>query len=474
MQIALIGRSSVGKSTLFNRLADIRDRAITHESPGVTRDYKVARAKLWDLEFEIIDTAGIEDTALSLRVKYQLTKLDQIQSLAAKKSLEMINRANVIFFMVDGKVDITPLDEELAKFVRACSKPVVFLVNKCEKAIVLNKEYYKMGFGDPIMISAEHGVGLSRIYEALKEHMPSSAEEEIELDYKPSRKEIERQQNALKKQPKIKHESLKLAIIGRPNTGKSTYINALIAEDRLLTSAFAGTTRDTVDIEWQFKEQDITLIDTAGLRKKSKIDDEIELLSCGQTINAIRRSNTVILMIDAVLGMQDQDLKIANLAIEEGKCLVVAFNKWDLIIEKVKYKKEVDYLLETHLAQIKGVPAVYLSAEKKSNLFTPIDEAIQLYVKWNTKITTSKLNQWLEYATSTHSMPMQKSGKSMRIKYCTQVAIRPPTFKLFSNQADKIPMSYKKYLLNSIRESFELDGIPMRFDFIKPANPFKK
>jgi GTP-binding protein len=229
-----------------------------------------------------------------------------------------------------------------------------------------------------------------------------------------------------------------------------------------------------VDVEWEYKDQALTLIDTAGLRKKSKISDEIELMSCSQTINAIRRANTIILMIDAVCGMEDQDLKIANLAIDEGKCLVVAFNKWDLIGDKAAYKKEVAYLLETHLAQIKGVPDVYLSAEHKTNLFAPIDEAIKLYHRWCTKIPTSKMNRWLEYATTTHAMPVQKSGRSMRIKYCTQVSVRPPSFKLFSNQADKIPPSYKKYLLNSIRESFELDGVPMRFEFIKPDNPYKK
>ena len=465
----------MGKSTLFNRLTNItRDKAITHENPGVTRDYKIANAHLWDAYFQLADTAGVEDTALSLRVKLTPSKLEQIQSLAAKKSLQIISNADVIMFVVDGKVGVTPLDEELAKFVRICAKPIIFAVNKCEKPIVLSKEYYKIGFGEPVMISAEHGSGLDQLYETIKDRIKFTSATKEYLGYKPSRKEIERAKHEEKKRHSFKSETLKLAIIGRPNSGKSTYINALIAEDRLLTSKFAGTTRDSVDVDWCYKEQDITLIDTAGLRRKSKIDDQIELMSCSQTINAIRRANTIILMIDATCGMEDQDLKIANLAIDEGKCLVVAFNKWDLIQEKANYKKEVAYILENQLAQIKGVPDIYISAEQNLNLLAPINAAIDLYRKWNTKIPTSKINRWLEYATANHSLPMQKTGRSMRLKYCTQVCARPPMFKFFSNQADIIPDSYKKYLIGSIRESFELDGVPIRLSFIKPANPYKK
>lgn len=472
MLIALIGRSSVGKSTLFNRLTNItRDKAITHETPGVTRDYKVAGAHLWDMRFELVDTAGIEDTALSLKAKGVLNTLGQIQSMAAKKSLELVAKSELIFFVVDGQIGITPLDEELAKFVRICAKPVIFLVNKCEKPIVLNKEYYKIGFGQPLMISAEHGVGLRNLYDAIKQEIGFQSNTKQDLGYKPARKEVEREQHNLKQQTRTQ-ESLKLAIIGRPNSGKSTYINGLIQEDRLLTSKFAGTTRDSIDIDWNYNNQLITLIDTAGLRRKSRISDEIEIMSCSQTISAIKRSNCVILLIDAVLGIEDQDLKIANLAIDQGRCLVIVFNKWDLVEDKNLYRREIDYVLEHRLPQIKGVPVLYICAEARANLFAPIDAAIKLYQKWRGKIATSKLNRWLEYATNNHAMPMQKTGRNMRIKYCTQVATCPPTFKLFSNQADKIPDSYKKYLLSSIRESFELDGVPMRLEFIKPHNPY--
>ncbi len=476
MLIALIGRSSVGKSTLFNRLTTTKkDKAITHFMPGVTRDYKIANASLWDLRFQVVDTAGVEDTALALRVRHQLSTQEQIQALAAQKSLNIVQISDAIMFMIDGQVGVTPLDEELAKFVRSCNKPIIFVVNKCEKAIDLNKEYYKLGFGRPITISAAHGAGLSSLRDELARYIILPKNDVEQLDYKPSRKEVERQQHELKKQASKKFpDGLKLAIVGRPNGGKSTYINALIAADRLLTSAVAGTTRDAVDVAWSYKDQVIYLIDTAGLRKKSKVHDEIELLSCSQAINAIRRANTVILMIDAQLGVQDQDLKIANLAIDEGRCLVFAFNKWDLIEDKNHYKRGVQDLLETHLAQVKGVPAVYISCQDKDNLFEPIDHAIELYSRWDKKISTSQLNRWIEYATSAHPMPIQKTGKSMRIKYCTQVAKRPPTFKLFGNQADKIPISYKKYLINSLRESFELDGVPLRLDFVKPDNPYKK
>lgn len=442
MLVALVGRTSVGKSTLFNRLTKGGDKSITHIQRNVTRDYKIAKAHLFDLSFDVIDTAGIESFALSK------TKL---QDQAGQKSLNLLKKADLVLFIVDGKVGVTNLDAEIAKFIRKnCSSQVVLVINKCEKTIDITPDYYRLSFGDPICISAEHGVGMSALHETLKPQIPQVQIEE----------------------PEQEDDILRLAIVGRPNGGKSTYINALIEEDRMLTSAIAGTTRDSVDIEWNYGGQNITLVDTAGLRRKSRIDEDIEFLSAKQTINAIQKANVCALMLDAERGLEDQDLKIANLVLDRNKCLIIAFNKWDLIEDKSAYKEAVSYTLSKKLSQIQDVPVVYLSAQNKRNIFELIDTAISCKEKFAKKITTSKLNVWLEKVTTAYAPPVPKTGKTVKIKYITQVATNPPTFKLFGNY--NLPESYKRYLAKSLREIFDLEGIPIRILFSKSINPYAK
>lgn len=441
MLIALVGRTSVGKSTLFNRLTKASDKSITHIKRNITRDYKIAKAHLFDLNFDVIDTAGIE------RFVSSRTKL---QDLAGQKSLHLLKKADLVLFVVDSKVGVTNFDAEIAKFIRKnCSKDVILIINKCEKTIDITTDYYRLGFGDPICISAEHGVGMSILHEILKPKIPQEQIEQPEND-----------------------DTLRLAIVGRPNGGKSTYINALIEEDRMLTSAIAGTTRDAVDIEWNYGGQNITLVDTAGLRRKSRIDEDIEFLSAKQTINAITKANVCALMLDAARGLEDQDLRIANLVLDRNKCLIIAFNKYDLIEDKNAYKKFVSFTLSKKLSQIQYVPVIYLSAQNKRNIFELIDTAISCKKKFTQKITTSKLNVWLEKVTAAYSPPVPKTGKTVKIKYITQVATTPPTFKLFGNYA--LPESYKRYLANSLREVFDLEGIPIRILFSKSSNPYVK
>ncbi|AVP87675.1 hypothetical protein phytr_7370 [Candidatus Phycorickettsia trachydisci] len=444
MLVALVGRTSVGKSTLFNRLTKGGDKSITHIERNVTRDYKIAKAHLFDLSFDVIDTAGIESFA---------SGKNKLQDQAGQKSLNMLKKAELVLFVVDGRVGVTNFDAEIAKFIRKnCSSEVILIINKCEKAINITPDYYRLGFKDPICISAEHGVGMSILHEALKPKIPQiQIEEESEQE---------------------DDDTLRLAIVGRPNGGKSTYINSLIEEDRMLTSAIAGTTRDAVDIDWDYRGQKITLIDTAGLRRKSRIDEDIEFLSAKQTINAIQKANVCALVLDAELGLEDQDLKIANLVLDRNKCLILAFNKWDLIEDKNSYKEAVTYTLSRKLSQIQDVPVVYLSAQNKKNIFSLIDTAITCKQKFATKISTSKLNIWLAKVTATYAPPVPKTGKTVKIKYMTQVATNPPTFKLFGNYT--LPESYKRYLAKSLREIFDLEGIPIRILFSKSSNPYTK
>ncbi len=438
--VALVGRPNVGKSTLFNRLS-IRTKAIVHDMPGVTRDRKYSSAKLGPVEFTVIDTPGLEQTE-----KAAIEERMMGQTFAAVAS------SDLVCLIVDGSAGITPQDEFFAGMLRRQHQNVILVANKCEKNVLVDKSYYKLGFGEPITISAEHGLGMVDLCDALLERL----KDDDTKSYKDP----------------FKTDTIQIAICGRPNAGKSTFINSLIGEQRLLTGPEAGITRDAIDVEWEYKGKNIKLVDTAGVRRRKQVTYSLEKLSVGDTLYSIRYANTVVLMVDAELGIEQQDLNIINYIIDEGRSIVIAVNKWDLIEDKKAYKKEMDYRLETDLTYINGVSVIYLSSIKNDNTKNVIEACIKAYDVWNKKISTSKINKWLEFALEHHQLPLVKSGKRVRIKYGLQTKIRPPSFKFFTNYPDEIPESYKKYLVNSMREAFGLPGIPIRMTFEKSENPF--
>lgn len=444
--IALVGRPNVGKSTLFNRLS-VRKKAIVHDRPGVTRDRKYADAQIGPFEFMVIDTPGLEEAEEGV-----------LEHRMMKQTIEAIIEADLVCLMVDGKIGLLPEDKLFAHFIRKYNKPSILVVNKCDGRFDFAKEYYKLGFDNPVPISAEHGVGMADLYDAIVEKLENEEESHNSIS------------------DPIKVDCLQIVVSGRPNAGKSTFINALINDERLLTGPEAGITRESIEIDWQYNGSKIKLIDTAGLRKRSAINESLEKLSTSDTINSIKFANTVILMVDALNPLEQQDLNIANYVVDQGRSLVIVVNKFDLIKsnEKDKFKEEFNYKIETHLPQIKGVPIIYISALNKQQINQVLDQALRIYSLWNKKISTSKLNDWLGFTTEAHPLPLQKGGRRVRIKYMTQTKARPPTFKLFSNNPEKITDSYTRYLVNNLRDAFDLPGVPIRFLFGKTKNPFVK
>jgi GTP-binding protein len=441
--VAIIGRPNVGKSTLFNRLA-IRKKAIVHNRPGVTRDRKYADAQIGLFDFTVIDTPGLEE-AEGAKLEYRMMQ----------QTVEAILEADLLCLMVDGKNGVLPEDKFFANFIRKYDKKSVLIVNKCEGRFDFAKEYYKLGFDNVVPISAEHGVGMADLHDAITEKLGDEELEEELID-------------------PIKADYIQIVVSGRPNAGKSTFINSIINNERLLTGPEAGITRESIEIDWLYNDNKFKLIDTAGLRKKGAINKSLEKLSASDTINSIKFANTVILMVDAQMNLEQQDLNIANYVIEQGRSLLIVVNKWDLIEgkNKDKFKEEFLYKMETNLPQVKGVPIIFISALKKQNINMVLDEAIKIYTLWNKKIATSKLNNWLGFALEQHPLPLQKGGRRVRIKYMTQTKTRPPTFKLFSNNPEKITDSYTRYLVNNLREAFNLPGVPIRFTYTKTENPY--
>jgi GTP-binding protein len=437
-RIALVGRPNVGKSTLFNRLTRSK-KSIVHDMPGVTRDRNYGLAYIGPLEFELIDTPGLEEADASA-IEYRMMKQTE----------RAIEEADLVFLVTDGKEGVSIHDKFFAKWIKQKGAKARLLVNKCESKSFNESEYYTLGLGEPIPVSGEHGDGITALYDIIA----------------PLAQEIEEQEE------KVDHNNIRITIAGRPNTGKSTFINALIGEDRLLTGPEAGITRDAIEIDWNYMGTNIKLVDTAGMRKKAGISKQLEKLSVSSALRSIRFANTVVLMLDAALSLERQDLTIANLVIEEGRGLVVVVNKSDLLDDVKKFNEELEYRLEKQLSQLKGVPIVYISALNKKNLYAVIDTCMKVYEAWNQRLSTGALNRWLSEVMSKHTLPLQSNGKSLKIKYITQIKSRPPTFKLFCNKPGDIPDSYSRYLTNSMRISFDFFGVPIRISFVGGKNPY--
>ena len=449
--IAIIGRPNVGKSTLFNRLVG-QKLALVDNEPGVTRDRREGEGRLGDLEFTVIDTAGLDEGA-----KGSLTARMQEQTEAA------IGLADALMFVVDARAGLTPNDRAFADFARRANKPVLLVANKSEgrHGDAGAMETYALGLGEPVQISAEHGEGLSDLYDALRTLMPEPAAEPEVFDDD----DIIEPDDELSKRP------IRVAIVGRPNAGKSTLINRLLGEERLLTSAEAGTTRDSISVEVNWQGRDFRVFDTAGLRRRSRIEQKLEKLSVADALRAIRFAEVVVLMMDAQNKFEEQDLRIADLIEREGRALVIAANKWDLMGRQssliAALRTDADHLLP----QVKGMPIVAVSGLMGEGIDRLMSAIEQAYAIWNRRVSTASLNRWFEQAVAANPPPAV-SGRRLKLNYITQAKARPPSFVLFCSRADAVPQSYLRYLVNSLREFFELPGTPVRITLREKANPF--
>ena len=440
--VAIMGRPNVGKSTLFNRLVG-RKIALVDDQPGVTRDRREGEAQIGDLKFRVFDTAGLDDA-----------KKDTLEARMSAQAETAVSEADLVFFVIDARAGVTPMDREFAERVRRRGKPVVLVANKAESRAAQPglMESFELGFGEPLPISAEHGEGMDLLYDAIAPYAEQSVEAEGE----------DRAEGPLR-----------LAIIGQPNAGKSTLVNTILGEERMLTGPEAGITRDAISSDFEWQGQKIRLWDTAGIRRKSKVVGKIEKLAVSDALRAIRFAECVIVLIDASLPIERQDLSLCNLVAQEGRAIVLALSKWDLVEEKQKKLKEVISDLEDVLPEIRGVPVVTLSAKQERGIDKLFRAVMQALERWNQRISTSQLNRWLEMAVE-RNPPPAPSGRRIKIRYATQASARPPTFAIFGNQLSKMPESYIRYLMNGLRRDFDLAGVPIRFSLRGGKNPFDK
>ncbi|KJV55154.1 ribosome-associated GTPase EngA [Orientia chuto str. Dubai] len=444
--IALVGKPNVGKSTLFNRLS-LKEKSIVHDLPGITRDRKYANANLFS-DFVVVDTPGLDFAAAG-----------SIEFNMMQQSLVAINEANIICFVVDAITGILPIDEECASLIRKHHKQskTILVINKTEKPIILDRSYYKLGFSELVCISAKHGQGIYELGDIIQKILSKDNLAISDNDF-----------NSNRQQPE-----LQLAIVGRPNCGKSTFINAVLNEERVLTGPESGLTRNSIEIDWEYSGQLIRLIDTAGVRKKNVVTQSYELLSVNDTLKNIRFANVVTVMIDATRGLEQQDLSIINYAANEGRGIVLVVNKWDLVKKKEDFQKEFKRLVAYSVFQIKGINPIYISAKEKFNLDSVLEHCLLTYASWQKRITTGTLNQWLAKSVSNRPLPFQSHGKRVKIKYCTQTKTRPPTIKLFCNNVEAIDESYRRYLINNFKLNFDIAaGVPVRLSFTKGKNPY--
>jgi GTP-binding protein len=453
--VAIVGRPNVGKSTLFNRLVGKR-LALVDDLPGVTRDRREGRARLGDIAFTAIDTAGLEDSAPE-----SLTGRMQAQTEAA------IGAADAILFLIDARTGPVPVDRAFADLVRRSGKPAILVANKSEgrAAQAGIGEAYALGLGDPVPISAEHGEGLSDLYDALRAALPAETAQPEEREGRKKKDDSEPETEP------VPPPTIRVAIVGRPNTGKSTLVNRLLGEERLLTGPEAGITRDSIAVDVDWRGRTFKFHDTAGLRRRSRIEEKLEKLSVADAINAARFAEVVIVLMDSQAPFEEQDLRIADLVEREGRAVVVGMNKWDLVESRPGAMKKLREETDHWLPQLKGVPVIAVSGMTGAGLDRLMQAVIDAHAVWNRRATTSALNRWLSGVTSAHPPPAV-SGRRIRLDYVTQPKSRPPTFVLFASRADKVPDQYKRYLVNSLRETFDLPGTPVRLTLREKANPY--
>jgi GTP-binding protein len=442
--VAIVGRPNVGKSTLFNRLVGKR-LALVDDRPCVTRDRREGEASLLGLNFRVIDTAGFED--------------EDPQSLPGRMRAQTeaaVRDADAALFMIDARQGVTPLDEEIGRWLRVETTPVVLIANKAEsnagEAGILDA--YRLGMGDPVAISAEHGEGVPDLFEALRPHVEGKAGEEEE-------------------EPEGEGGPLKLAIVGRPNAGKSTLVNTMVGEDRMITGPEAGITRDSISIEWEWEGRAVRLVDTAGLRKRAKVEDKLERLSAADTKRALDYAEVVVLLLDATRGLESQDLRIASQVIEEGRALIIAVNKWDVAEHASSLFNGIKAALGEGLAQLRDVPLLTVSAKTGKGIDMVLKVAFDLRDAWSKRVSTGELNRWFEGAIEANPPPAPR-GKRIKLRYITQVKSRPPSFVVFGNRLEELPESYRRYLLNAMRRDLGLGPVPLRLDFRGRSNPFAR
>ncbi len=471
--LAIIGRPNVGKSTLFNKMTG-RKLAIVNDMPGVTRDWQRAQADLYGLKFDIVDTAGLEE---------EFT--DTIESRMRQQTESALIHADMALMMIDGREGVMPMDRHFADWLRGQDIPVILAVNKSDTKVAQENIYeaYELGLGDPLALSAEHGIGFSELKDMLKPHIEkydqeSAEDEEDEEDVQEADFEAYEEGSGIgfgdveDEDEGEDEKPIKIAVVGRPNVGKSTLVNALLGEQRMMTGPEAGITRDAVSIPWEYKGRPLTLVDTAGMRKKAKIVDVIEKDMIRDAIRAIRLAQVVVLVVEANAALERQDLTIADHVIREGRALVIAVNKWDDVKDRDETLKDIQYKLDTSLTQVKQIPVVTISALNKKRLPALMRQVFDVYDLWNRRVPTAKLNRWLSMMTSHHPAPLS-SGRPNRVRYMTQIKSRPPSFAVWVSRPKDIPASFERYLVNGLRDDFDLPGVPIRLFLRTSKNPFK-
>ncbi|CAK0774467.1 GTPase Der [Azospirillaceae bacterium] len=482
----IIGRPNVGKSTLFNRLAG-RRLALVDDAPGVTRDWRAAPARIGGLAFTIIDTAGLEDA-----------EDDSLEGRMRRQTEQALERADVVLMLVDARTGITSVDQHFATWLRKTGRPVILIANKCEgrRELAGLFEAYELGLGEPVAVSAAHGEGMAELVQALAPFSDKDGESDaltVDSNGDESRLEIiddltdsefsddilDDEQAAAQAEAAAEAAALaaaarplQLAIVGRPNVGKSTLLNSLIGEQRVLTGPEAGMTRDAISVDWRWKDRPLRLVDTAGMRRKARIDDRLERMAVSDALRVIRMAHVVVLTLDAAAILDKQDLTIARMVLSEGRALVLAVNKWDETKNRKAALETLRDRLESALPQARGVPWVTISALRSHNLDTLLDAVLETYRVWNQRVPTAQLNRWLIEITGHHPPPLV-SGRRLKFRYMTQIKTRPPTFALWASKtADEIPDAYLRYLTQGLRNAFALPGVPLRLYLRKARNPY--